>query len=103
MLFFNLAGDNYEKFLSTFNKLKDLIIERDKEHIKKHMPARTKSAASTVQKVAQLQAEGFPSIAVFQLGLEHLKRAREEEEFSLEIFYKEIAKHRAIVLFPKVT
>ncbi len=102
--FFNLPADEYQKFLSTFTKLKDLLIERDAEHIKKHMPVRTISAASTVQKVAQLQAERkFPLIAVFQLGLEHLQRKREEEEFSLEIFYNEIAKHRAIVLFPKVS
>ena len=100
----NLPMENHQKFVSIFEQLIKLIIERDKEHIKKFMPIRTKSATLTVQKVAELQAEGkLPLTAIFQFGLEHLKQETQDQDFSLEIFYNEIAKHRAIILFPKMT
>lgn len=99
----NLPEEKYKIFNSAFRSMTRLIMQRNAAHIKKYFPSRTASTASTAQNVAQLQEEGkLPLVAVYVLGLQHLKQTDKDEDFSLEIFYKEIAKHRTIVLIPKV-
>lgn len=103
---FKLSGENYESFMSNIQRLMELVKCRQSQHLEDTMPERTQSATLTVRTAAQLQKEGrLPQKAVFVKGKAHLKEGLalhnpQSKAWSLESFYQEIAKHKAVILFP---
>jgi hypothetical protein len=82
----------YQTLCPTFNDfLRDNMLER------------TQNMTQTAQKIVQMQLEGtLPNIAIFVAGVAHLKQLNlEVEECCLEPFYKEISKHKSMILSPK--